>query len=308
MIGELEEEVAEARQDIQLAEQSLARLRVEAGVASPDEDLRPIEERSKEKRQLSSRIETLQQQLHQSGEGHSIAELEREAQDLDADRVDDELSQLDNKLAGLTSKRDSTRDRRQELMRQIQLLDGSSKAAEAAARAEQLLADIRPDAEQYLRFTIARLILEEQMERYRQDNQTPVLRRAGELFAKLTLGSFSGLRDDLDDKGKPVLLGLRSNRTEVTVDCMSDGTRDQLFLALRLATIELQLDQQDPLPFVVDDILVGFDDERSEAALEVLCELAKKTQVLLFTHHAMVAHAARKLGKENGVFVHDLAA
>ena len=305
-ISELEEEVVEARQDIQLAEQSLAALRIEAGV-TPDEELGPVEERSLQKRQLTSRIETLQQQLHQSGEGHSIDELEREAQDLDADQVGDELSQLDTRLADLASARDTKRDQRQAVLVQIQSLDGSSKAAEAAERAEQLLAGIVPDAEQYLRLTIARLILEEQMERYRQENQTPVLRRAGELFAKLTLGSFSGLRDEVDDNGKPVLLGVRPDKTEVSVDGMSDGTRDQLFLALRLATIELQRDQQDPLPFVVDDILVGFDDERSKACLEVLAEFAQKTQVLVFTHHSMVAQAAHALGKEKGVYVHELA-
>ena len=101
--------------------------------------------------------------------------------------------------------------------------------------------------------------------------------------------------------------GVRPDKTEVSVDGMSDGTRDQLFLALRLATIERQRDQQDPLPFVVDDILVGFDDERSKACLEVLAEFAQKTQVLVFTHHSMVAQAAHVLGKEKGVFVHELA-
>ena len=305
-ISELEEEVVEASQDILLAEQSLAALRVEAGVSS-DEELGPVEERSQQKRQATSRLETLQQQLHQSGAGHSIDELEKEARGLDADEVGDELSQLDTRLSDLASERDAKRDQRQALLVQIRALDGSSKAAEAAERAEQLLAGIVPDAEQYLRLTIARLILEEQMERYRQDNQTPVLRRAGELFAKLTLGSFSGLRDELDDKGKPVLLGVRPDKTEVSVDGMSDGTRDQLFLALRLATIELQRNQQDPLPFVVDDILVGFDDERSKACLEVLAEFAQKSQVLVFTHHSMVAQAANELGKEKGVFVHELA-
>ncbi|QQG64638.1 YhaN family protein [Desulfobulbus oligotrophicus] len=304
-ISELEEEVAEAHQDILLAEQNLAALRIEAGVSS-DEELAPVEEHSCQKRQLISRLETLQQQLHQSGEGHSIDELEKEAQELDVDQVGDDLSQLDARLSDLASRRDAKRDQRQALLVQIQALDGSSKAAEAAERAEQLLAGIVPNAEQYLRLTIARLILEEQMERHRQNNQTPVLRRAGELFAKLTLGSFSRLRDEVDDNGKPVLLGVRADKAEVSVDGMSDGTRDQLFLALRLATMELQRDHQDPVPFVVDDIMVGFDDKRSKACLEVLADFAQKTQVLVFTHHSMVAQAARALGTEKGVFVHEL--
>ncbi|MFH1531320.1 MAG: AAA family ATPase [Pseudomonadota bacterium] len=305
-VSELEEEVVEARQDIQFAEQSLAALRVEAGVTS-DEELGPVGERSQQKRLVASRIETVLQQLHQSGEGLSIEELEKEAGELDADQMGDKLSQLDTKLSDLASERDAKRDHRQSLLVHIQALDGSSKAAEAAERAEQLLAGIIPDAEQYLRLTIARLILEERMEQYRQDNQTPVLRRAGELFAKLTLGSFSGLRDEVDENGKPLLLGVRPDKTEVGVEGLSDGARDQLFLALRLATIELQRDQQDPLPFVVDDILVGFDDERSKACLDVLAEFAQRTQVLLFTHHAMVARFANELGEGKGVFVHELA-
>jgi uncharacterized protein YhaN len=46
---------------------------------------------------------------------------------------------------------------------------------------------------------------------------------------------------------------------------------------------------------VVDDILVNFDDDRSRAALELLGELAGKTQVLFFTHHRRLAELARSV-------------
>ena len=54
----------------------------------------------------------------------------------------------------------------------------------------------------------------------------------------------------------------------VRTDDMSSGTCDQLYLALRLALLESYLDRQDPLPFIVDDILVMFDDDRREAVGE----------------------------------------
>ena len=302
-ISELKEEVADADQDIKITNETCAALRAEAGVSSDDE-LAPVLETSMMKRQSMRRLGEVEQQLHEFGEGHSIAELESEALGLDADQATDQLNQLETRLADLSSERDAERDIRKELLMQIQALDGSSKAAEAAELAEQLLAGIVPDAEQYLRYTIARLILEEQIENYRRDNQTPVLRRAGELFAKLTLGSFTGLRDEIDEQGKPFLLGVRPDKSEVAVDGMSEGTRDQLFLALRLSTIELQGEQQERLPFVVDDILVGFDDARSKACLEVLAEFAEKFQVLVFTHHSMVAQTAKELGSKRGVHVH----
>ena len=60
----------------------------------------------------------------------------------------------------------------------------------------------------------------------------------------------------------------------------SDGTVDQLYLALRLA-VAAELTPQAPL--VLDDVLVRFDDERLGAALEILKELSEQKQIILFT-------------------------
>ena len=76
---------------------------------------------------------------------------------------------------------------------------------------------------------------------------------------------------------------------------MSAGTRDQLYLALRLASLEKYMETSEPMPFIVDDILVDFDDERTEAALTTLSQLAQKTQVILFTHHSGVVEQAKKI-------------
>ena len=81
---------------------------------------------------------------------------------------------------------------------------------------------------------------------------------------------------------------------------MSDGTCDQLYLALRLASLETWLEHHEPLPLIVDDILLNFDDERAVATLKVLSDLARQTQVLFFTHHAhLVKIAEENLSDEN---------
>ena len=49
------------------------------------------------------------------------------------------------------------------------------------------------------------------------------------------------------------------------------------------------------MPFIVDDVLVDFDDQRSVAALQTLAELAGLTQVVLFTHHARLVEQAQQL-------------
>lgn len=87
---------------------------------------------------------------------------------------------------------------------------------------------------------------------------------------------------------------------------MSEGTCDQVYLALRLASLSLYLDREEPLPFIVDDILVNFDDQRSLATLRVLVEFSKRTQVIMFTHHQHIVELAREHFDPEDVFFNSL--
>ena len=87
---------------------------------------------------------------------------------------------------------------------------------------------------------------------------------------------------------------------------MSDGSHDQLYLALRLASLDSWLLSHEPVPFVVDDILLNFDDQRATAALKALSELSQRTQVLFFTHHCHIVDMACTYLPHEDVFVHNL--
>ena len=87
---------------------------------------------------------------------------------------------------------------------------------------------------------------------------------------------------------------MRVGGADVGVEAMSDGTRDQLYLALRVATLERYADHGNPMPVVLDDILVHFDDDRARAALALIGELSERMQVLFFTHHARLVELARE--------------
>jgi uncharacterized protein YhaN len=177
---------------------------------------------------------------------------------------------------------------------ELDAMDGSERAAEAAEKAQQVAAQIESLTARYLRLRLACDILRQQLEIYREENQGPVIRRASELFPKLTRNSFASLKTGFDEKDRPVLLGVRPLEGEVTVAGMSEGTRDQLYLALRLASLERQLENSEPIPFIADDIFMSFDNDRARDAFRVLAELCPKTQVLFFTHHAHLVELAKE--------------
>ena len=170
--------------------------------------------------------------------------------------------------------------------------DAEQRAADAAARLSNLIAD-------YSSVRLASVILAEAIESYQQRHQGPLLARASELFAAITCGRFVKVATDFDED-MTILVGIRPNGKRETVGSLSSGTRDQLFLALRLAAIESHVAFQEPMPVVVDDIVINFDDAATGATFKVLAELSKKTQVLFFTHHEhLLERATSAIGAES---------
>ena len=122
--------------------------------------------------------------------------------------------------------------------------------------------------------------------------------RAGTLFSTLTGGDFTGLGQSFDDHDIPHLIGRRapgrSIGEEVGVTDMSEGTRDQLYLALRLAYLEDYATRAEPAPFIGDDLFATFDDRRTENGLAALAAIGSTVQPILFTHHRYVVDAAER--------------
>ena len=168
-------------------------------------------------------------------------------------------------------------------------------AFEAALEKQTCLAEVRRHAERYAKLRLAILLMEQEIERYRQLNQGPILAYASELFRTLTLERYAELRVDYAGGDEPELRCLRADGSQVAVDGLSDGTRDQLYLSLRLASLERYAQRAEMMPFVLDDILVHFDDQRAQAALRVLAKLTSITQVLFFTHHSRLLDLAHEV-------------
>ena len=166
---------------------------------------------------------------------------------------------------------------------------------QAIAERECATSDIHTITQRWIETIVAHDLLTEAIARVRAEHQDPLIARAGALFKLTTQGAFVGIEADVDANGKPVVIGRRSDGRAVGVSKMSDGTRDQLFLAFRLASIEQYGRAGEPIPFIADDILVHFDDARAAATLELLAEFSKTNQVILFTHHQSVRDAAAAL-------------
>ncbi len=300
-----EENIRKANVALELATEKRNELR-KLAQCEDDKQLNDIEVKFQELVAAKRELVHIEQTLTGVAEGVPLEELEKQGLEIDPNSLPAEIDALDRRMKDelepmirdLSEKKGAARN-------ELQRMDGSSKAAEKEEEAQQALAKVRRLAENYVRLRIAAQVLKREVDRYRQENQDPILKIASRYFSELTVGAFRGLRADIDDNG-PILVGVCPDERLKTVKEMSSGTRDQLYLALRLATLEWRLEKHEPMPFIADDILVNFDDARAKATLKALAILAEKNQVILFTHHAQIVETAKALGQNDRVFVHQL--
>lgn len=275
------------------AERSLQPLLDLAGV----EELPALSERieeSKRVRKVLDEIDDLKQTILSLGDGMSLAALLGEAEGKTPDQLALRSDELIGELAKLSKQIRDAADLAGVSRTNFHALDHGAIASEAAADAEMSRAELDVQAEAYLLKRTETLLLRWAVERKRKQTQNPLLLRAGQLFSMLTENRYSGL-SVYDDGSSSVLLGnCADDSRPVPVGNMSEGTIDQLFLALRVASIEQSVKGGSILPVLADDLFINFDDGRAEAGFRVLGELARSTQVLFFTHHQHLLEIARK--------------
>ncbi len=225
----------------------------------------------------------------------------RQAEEAGEDWVVDEeaLARRRVRLPELTQMVESLTRKEAALARDIEhLAEGETLDridGEAAVLQEQVQ---RLERERDRRHVLARL-LREADRRFREEHQPELVRRAGEHLATITGGRYS--RVLLADGAGDLSFRVRSEDAPrpVPVEApLSTGTREQVYLALRLAAVD-QLDRGgERLPLFLDETLVNWDPERRHRGLELLAQVARDRQVFVFTAQPdtaarLAAHGAR---------------
>jgi uncharacterized protein YhaN len=215
------------------------------------------------------------ERFHPEENRQAVGTLEAELSDLEGDlhRAHERLGRLRQEMAALDSDRTLTRLR--------------YDRAQAAAELERAFAE-------FCAVELASQALDRLRARIEETCQPETLVDAGRYLRRLTLGRYArvwtpaGERRLVVDDDQGRVLG---------VEQLSHGASEQLFLAIRLALIERFRQRGVELPVILDDVVVNFDQSRTEAAVETLVEYAAAgPQVILLTCHLHLARLFEAAG------------
>lgn len=171
------------------------------------------------------------------------------------------------------------RTRRDEHRRR--LLDEDS-IARLRAQEESLLERFRELSADWARHAAALHLLSAAKERFEKSHQPEVIQRAGTCFRHITGGRYQRL---FAPHGEQTIEVIDDRGRRVTLDQLSRGTSEQLYLAIRFGYIASQDGNRESLPLLMDDVMVNFDPRRAAEAARGILEMAQTHQVLFFTCH-----------------------
>lgn len=305
-----EESLREYADQYKQVEAQLLSLCKEANCESID-SLAACEMNSDERRGLTEKLTDIESSLMVLSRGESIESFEAEATTANKDSVsiDDEIETVTRAIEALEVEQAETQQCVGRLNAESKKMDGSDQGAELLQQQQSLLAKIRREADQYAKLVVAQDVLAKAIENYRRQNEGTVLAKAGKYFSRMTCEQYESLQVEFEANDKPKLFAIKSDdKSLVPADRLSDGTADALYLAMRIASLDVHLHKNHPIPLIIDDCLIQFDDKRALAALEILSELSLRTQVIMFTHHEHMVELSESNLKSGHFHLHRLMA
>jgi len=205
------------------------------------------------------------------------------------DKVRTEQKQLETEMQ-------STRSALENLRRQLREIEEDRTLTSLRFDREQVVYALQDATERWAATRLADKVVDRLRHRIEQDRQPQMLQQASSLLSQLTCGKYSRIWTRLGEKA---LLVDDDHGHSLRVEHLSSGTREQVFLAVRLAMIQDFARKGTELPMVLDDVTVNFDQSRTEAAAQTLMDVAKQgQQILLLTCHLHFAQIFQQQGHE----------
>jgi uncharacterized protein YhaN len=231
------------------------------------------------KRQRDELTLRIQQQLAGQFKEEAIAEVfHREGRD-----IRPQWDQRQKQLAEIRASLAQLHERRGACTHEMQALAADKQLSHTLQELSQVERELAASIRRWKVLTVISQVLEVVRKRYETDRQPQTLREASEYLHRLTDGHYRRIWMPLDHRN----LRIENEKGEsLSLDILSRGTREAVFIALRLALVKSFARRGTTLPLVLDDVLVNFDSGRVRLAAQVLCDFARTGhQIIMFTCH-----------------------
>ncbi len=238
----------------------------------------------KEMQQYVQSRAALRASAGEEGPEHLRARLEA----LDPDQIERLLQHAQTAVSAVQAQRDGVNEQLGGVAERISHLEGDGELGDLLLLREEARSALVDAVRTWAEYTTAASLFDCAKKIYEEERQPEVLRLASGYFETMTRGGYVRVMAPLGEIDLQVEEAKTGKRKGP--EALSRGTKEQLYLAMRLALAAVYAERMVALPLVADDILVNFDDARAAATAALLGEYAETgVQVLAFTCHRRLA-------------------
>ncbi len=223
--------------------------------------------------------------------GEKRRELQKELSQTNIETLESNVRTDSDELEEVRKKLGHLKEELGRLSGSIERLETSDRLSQTLVRRSSVQAKLHGSAREWAVLALCRAALEEAVARYERERQPGVIREASKFFSAITGDHYKSIVTTLDGKDLHVI---REDETRLSPMQLSQGTQEQLYLSMRFGLIREYTSHQEPLPVIMDDILINFDPSRASAAAKAIARLSENHQVLFFTCHPETADFLQK--------------
>ncbi|MCH9655548.1 MAG: DUF4332 domain-containing protein [Planctomycetes bacterium] len=280
--------------NIQELKQKRSSLMIQGSAANREEFVQratSLEERTL----IENLLEDAQSELeHISRTEQEMAIVEEDLLNFNLDDNTEHLEMLNLELEDIEQDLVRTAENMGRLKQEFQNAKTDRSSAHLRFEREQILQQLKQISTNWFANQLSKTGLKQLRLEYERTCQPETLAIASEYLSQLTNGKYTNIWTPLGEQFPKI--DDQQGHT-LTVSELSSGTREQLFLAIRLAMVERFRNNGVELPMILDDVLVNFDQERTIAAIKTLNAVAEKgQQILFFTCHLHLSHLFEEHG------------
>jgi uncharacterized protein YhaN len=262
-----------------------------AEVSTADEFLEVVS-RAETIRKLDADIERLTREIDLIRAAEDRDEFEQSLSRVEPEVLDGQRRDLADQLQTTERQKKEADGAAAVAKSELDRLDGSDEAAVLTDGLSRKRSQLAAEVDRYVPLVFARHLLGEAVRRFERENQPEMIATVSRLIGQMTGGRYTEF--DRTTGSSQGILVRRYDGVERSPDQLSTGTREQLHLAIRLAYVLHYCRQNEPLPIVMDDVLVNFDYTRARQTIAALADVATSVQVLFFTCHPHMVKLAQE--------------
>jgi uncharacterized protein YhaN len=257
-------------------------------------EFREKQQRIEKKIALENKIENQESQIQiRVGMGSAYDAFMKTILDTDPIENHAELERADTCMKEMKESRDRLLQEIGETRQAMEQIADNDALIEQQNQLESDRQTLNEIARKWATHQIALYMLNEAKSIYEKTRQPGVIKSATAIFDQITANRYAGIFKPAEHDG--IIVQTSDGKQKGFLE-MSRGAREQLYLSMRLGLIEEYETRSEPLPIIMDDVFVNFDDKRAKEVIAVLNQFAQSRQVILMTCHQGSAAALESAG------------